>query len=217
MKNQINQLIYHVIFLCLCFLGILDCFKLLKGENFDFDAIVYYTTLSNILCFIVIFLVTRKNYQNILQGIIYKKNIYFLKLKYYALIIIAITFIIYNFVLVENIFSPSWYEIGNLTKHILVPLLFIFDFFLFDERKHIKLKDVFISMSLPLIYVAIIIFRGVILPYNFKGTIFPYFFLNYKEIGTLNVAKWVLFLTVFYFSFAFIIYLLDKIKIKKEA
>ncbi len=207
LKNRIFQLIYHVIFLMICLIGILDCFNLLIEQKLNLDALVYYTTLSNILCFIVIFLISVKNYKDIKENKIYGKNEHYMHLKFYSTIIILITFIIYNFLLVDNMFTKGWSQIGNLTKHILSPLLFVIDFYLFDDHKKVSFKDTLLTLSLPLLYCSIIIFRGILLPSDFKGTIYPYFFLNIKEVGFNGLIRWILIFSVMFYITSILIYL----------
>lgn len=215
-NNRINQLIFHVVYLVVCLLGILDCFNLLFSTELNLDALVYYTTLSNILCFIVIFIVTRDNYNHIKNGKIYGKNNKAIRLKYYATIIIFVTFLIYNFLLVDNIFTRGWNYIGNLTKHILSPLLFVLDFFIFDERHNLRVIDIFLSLTLPLFYAAVIVMRGIMLSSDYKGTIYPYFFLNYKEVGEIGLIKWLVILTIGYLILSCIFFLADKLYSKKK-
>lgn len=214
-NNKIFQLIYRAVLLIICFIGILDCFNLLFDTRINLDALVYYTTLSNIFCFVITLLVLINDYKKIKNGIIFGSNNKYVKLKYNASIIILITFIIYNFVLVNNMFSPGWNYIGNLSKHILTPILFILDFLLFDQYSNLKIKDVFASLIIPILYVAFIIIRGLILPSDFPGTIYPYFFLNYKEIGVDGVFKWLLLLTISYFIIALISFVFVKKVLKK--
>ncbi len=214
-ESKIFQVIYRTALLVICFIGILDCFNLLFDTKINLDALVYYTTLSNIFCFIITLLVLVNDYKNINNGILFGRNDKYIKLKYNASIIILITFVIYNFVLVDNMFSPGWNYIGNLSKHILTPILFIFDFLFFDQYHKLKFKDVFMSLIIPILYVAFIIVRGLILPSDFPGTIYPYFFLNYKEIGVDGVIRWLLLLTFAYFIIALISFIFVKKVFKK--
>lgn len=215
LDSKLNQLIFHEVYLFISLLGLLDCFNLLFDNQINLDALVYYTTLSNLGCFIIIFIVFIYNYKDIKNHTFSNKNEHLLVLKYYFSLIIMVTFIVYNFILVDNIFSPGWYRIGNLSKHILSPLLFIIDFFLFDKRKTIKAKHIFLSPLLPLLYALIIIIRGLVLPIDFHGTIYPYFFLNYKEIGIQGLFIYLSVMYFFYLLGGFIFYLLDKIEFKK--
>lgn len=218
LKNRLVQLIYHIIFLMICFLGILDCLNLLIEQRIDLSSLVYYTTLSNVLCFIVIFLVTIKNYQDIKNNKMYGKNNHYVRFKFYSMVIIFITFLIYNFILVDNIFTKGWSQIGNLTKHILSPLLFIIDFYLFDEYKKLNFFDTLIALSMPLFYCSVIVLRGALLPFDYKGVIYPYFFLNINEVGFEGLIRWILLLAGIFYLTALIFYIstIIIIKIKKR-
>lgn len=213
-KNKIAQLLYRSIFITLSFLGLMESFGLFAGQNFGFNCLIYYTTLSNIFCFIVMIFVLRINIKELKKNKDIEKNTFLQKFKFYATIAILVTFLVYNFLLTDNMFGSGWNSLGNLTKHIVCPLLFIFDFILFDKHHQVKLIDCLLCTVLPLIYVAFILIRGALLPSSYQGTIYPYFFLNASNIGYLSVFLWVLALVAIFIVLALVLYLYDKLEIK---
>lgn len=158
--------------------------------------------------------VLRHNIKEIKENKEYNYNKHLTSFKFYATIAILVTFLVYNILLTDNMFGNGWNNLGNLTKHIICPLLFIFDYILFDKHHQLKIKDCFLCTVLPLIYVAFILIRGALVPSNYKGTIYPYFFLNVSDIGYLKVSLWIITLVVIFIILAFILYLYDKLEIK---
>lgn len=215
-KNRLIQLIYRMIFLTISFIGIIESFGLLNTQELNTDCLNYYTILSNILCFIVMIPIVINTCKHLRNNELYGDNEVLVKLKFYTTIIILVTFVVYNFILVDNMFQSGWNNIGNLIKHIVCPLLFFFDFLLFDKHHQINLYDCILTVILPLIYVAYILIRGSLLPSDYSGTIYPYFFLNVDEIGYLKVFMWVGILVVAFICVAFVLYLYDKIEIENK-
>ena len=103
-KNRLIQLIYRVIFVSLSFIGTLNSFGLLGG-TINLDCLVYYTNLSNYLCFIVMFIVVVSTYKHIKNGDLTGNNTIINKLKFYSTIIILVTFLVYNILLTDNMFG----------------------------------------------------------------------------------------------------------------
>lgn len=215
-KNRLAQLVYRTIFVALEFIGILNSLGMFYGGYFSADIFVYYTNLSNYLCFVIMIIVLVYTYRHLNNNELLGHNDKIVKIKFYATIIILVTFLVYNVLLTDNMFGEGWNSIGNLLFHIVCPLLFVFDFFLFDKHHSLKWYDTLLCTVLPLIYVVIILIRGAILPSDYSGTIYPYFFLDVNELGLGGVVVWVLILLVVFIAISFIFYLYDKITIEDK-
>lgn len=213
-NNRIVQLIYRTIFLTISVFGIIDSFGLFYGQTPGFGCLVYYTSLSNFLCFGVMLAVFVSTIKHINNNELNGHNTCLTKLKFYSTIIILVTFLVYNFILVDFMFENGWNNLGNITKHIVCPLLFFFDFLLFDKHHSLKWYDPILCPVLPLIYVAYILIRGAILPSDYSGTIYPYFFLDVNELGYGGVLIWVGILVMVFVGLAYILFLYDKLTYK---
>ena len=213
-KNRIAQLIYRSIYVGLGFIGVLSAFGLLYGSSPNLSNLIYYTNLSNYLCLIVTIIVLVDTYKHIKKGELYGHNTSIKQLKFYSTIIILVTFLVYNILLTDNMFGDGWNALGNLLLHILLPLLFLFDFFLFDEHHSLKWYDPLLSTILPLIYVAFILIRAQCLSADYTGTVYPYFFLNVDNLGIGMVFVWVIILLLIFIAIGYIFYLYDKLEIK---
>lgn len=214
-NNRIAHIVYRSIFIAISFIGILHSFGLLYN-NPSLGCLIYYTSLSNFLCFGVMLAVLISTIKHVLNGEMNGHNTCVCKLKFHSTIIILVTFVVYNFILADSMFESGWNELGNLTKHIVCPLLFVFDFLLFDKHHSLKWYDPLLCPVLPIIYVIFILIRGAVLPNNYKGTIYPYFFLNVNELGYSGVLIWVLILILAFIAIAFLFYFYDKIEYKDK-
>lgn len=214
-KNRVAQLIYRVVFLTVSVFGILDSFGLYAGQTPGFECLLWYTSLSNFLCFGVMLAVTVSTAKCVAKGETEGYSTTCRRLKFYSTIAILVTFLVYNFLLADGIFEPGWNTLSNITKHIVCPLLFVVDWLLFDERRSLKWYDCLLCTVLPLVYVAFILIRGAILPPDYSGTVYPYFFLDAGKLGYGAVAIWICALLVIFVIIAFLFFLFDRIRFKR--
>ncbi|MBQ8332900.1 MAG: Pr6Pr family membrane protein [Clostridia bacterium] len=211
-NNRVAQLIFRTAFLTFSFLGILESFGLYAGQNPGIECLVYYTTLSNLLCFFVMLAVTVSTAKYIMKGELYGYNTVCVKLKFYSTLVILVTFVVYNFILADFIFEPGWNNLGNITKHIGCPLMFVIDCLLFDRHRSLKWYDCLLCTVLPLLYCVFIFIRAALLPADYSGTVYPYFFLDAGELGVGGVAVWLAVLLAAFIVIAFLFWLYDRLE-----
>ena len=82
-NNRITQLVYRTIFLTISLFGIIESFGLFYGQTPGFGCFVYYTSLSNFLCFGVMMAVWIKTIKHINKNEISIFVAIILKLIYY--------------------------------------------------------------------------------------------------------------------------------------
>ena len=215
-NNRITQLVYRTIFLTISLFGIIESFGLFYGQTPGFGCFVYYTSLSNFLCFGVMMAVWIKTIKHINKNEIRGNNDCLVHLKFSTTIIILVTFVVYNFILTDSMFGEGWNTLGNMIKHIICPLLFVLDYILFDAHYIVKWYDPLLCPVLPIIHVASILIRGAILPHAYAGVVYPYFFLDVNKLGYSGVFIWVLILVLAFVAIAFILFFYDKIEIKEK-
>ncbi len=221
MKNRVIQIVFQSIFVAISFMGILNAAGLLGGSpNLTF--LLYYTNLSNIFCFVIMLIILIANCKLVLKGEAEGKNESYLKLNFYATIAIFVTFAVYNLLLTDNMFGKGWNEIGNLTMHIVCPILFIVNWFLFDKKVTLKWFDPLLCIVLPLIYVVFIMIRGALVGKGYTGMVYPYFFLDVNELGYNGVFVWVIILLAVFIVLGYLFFIYNhctiedkKLKFKK--
>ena len=222
MKNRTAQLIYQTIY---CTLGVV-CFISGFGifddvTTFRWDFYVHFTNISNYFCLGVMFAA-------LIQTIQKKEDSYVSAvpfLKFIGMLGILLTFLVFNLMLAgaEGRDPQANWRIGSLLAHVVLPIMFIADWFLFYERKKCKWYYPLASFTFPLAYVFFLLIQAIILkfdssiliPTTTTPLIYPYFFVNLETQGVAGVIKWVVILSAAFVVVGFVFFGLDRLGKKK--
>ena len=167
-KNRTIQLIYQTIYCTLGLVGIiasLGIFDNIKMIRWDFY--VHFTNISNYLCIGVMVAA--------LIQTIRKKDDSFVSstpmLKFIGMLGILLTFLVFNIMLAgaEGRDPQANWRIGSLCFHVVLPIMYLLDWFLFYERKQTKWYYPIVSISFPLAYAVFLLIQAIIL--NFDSSI----------------------------------------------
>ena len=216
-KNRTAQLIFQTIY---CTLGLVGCIASLgifdNIKNIRWDFYVHFTNISNFFCLGI--MVTA-----LIQTIRKKGDSYVSAapmLKFIGMLGILLTFLVFNIMLAgaEGRDPQLNWRIGSLTFHVVLPILYIADWFLFYERKQSKWYYPIASMGFPLAYVIFLLIQAVILgfdtsiliPTTTTPLIYPYFFVNIKTQGVPGVLMWIAILSVAFVAVGYLFYGLDR-------
>ena len=142
-------------------------------------------------------------------------------LKFIGVLAILLTFVVFNTLLAgaaDRDPQLNW-RVGSLLCHVLLPILFVGDWFLFRERGKVKWYYPIASAGFPFAYVLFILIQAVILRFDtsilIPGTntplIYPYFFVNLETQGVAGVAKWAVLMFVAFMAVGFIFYGIDRL------
>ena len=222
-KNRTAQLIYETIY---CTLGIVGCIACLGiFDNISairWDFYVHFTNLSNFLCLGVMI-------AGLIQTVKKKEDSYVSAsplLKFIGILGILLTFCVFNFVLAGAAGrNPqlNW-RVGSLLFHVVLPIMYVADWFLFYERKQTKWYYPIASVGFPLAYALFLLIQAVILkfdtsiliPTTTTPLIYPYFFVNLDTQGVGGVLLWIVILGVVFAAVGFVFYGLDRLGKKKN-
>ena len=221
-KNRTAQLIFYTIY---CTLGIVGCIASLgifdNVSNIRWDFYVHFTNISNFLCIGVMLAA-------LIQTAKKKEDSYVTAaplLKFIGMLGILLTFLVFNIMLAgaEGRDPQLNWRIGSLCFHVVLPILYIGDWFLFYERKKSKWYYPICSIGFPLAYVIFLLIQAVILkfdssiliPTTTTSLIYPYFFVNIDTQGVDGVLMWIGILSVAFVVVGFAFYGLDRIGKKK--
>ena len=212
-NNKIAQIVYRTIYITLGFIGIIGSFGYFN-RSFNQDFYVMYTNLSNYFCIGVTLYLLIKNIRNKDEN---KISTSMSIIRFISVIMILVTFFVYNILLAKDkTISDYFFSISNLIMHLILPLMFLVDWILFNNHNNSKWYYPFLSTILPLIYVAFILIRALILGNSYSGTLYPYFFLNVERLGLGGVTLWVIILVVFFVALGYILFMFDRFKTIKE-
>ena len=222
-KNRTVQLIYQTIYCtlglvgCIACLGIFDNIKMIR-----WDFYVHFTNISNFFCLGIMF--------TALFQTIRKKEDSYVKaapmLKFIGILGILLTFLVFNIMLAgaEGRDPQANWRIGSLLFHVLLPIMYIADWFLFYERKQCKWYYPIASIGFPLAYVIFLVIQAIILgfdssiliPTTTTPLIYPYFFVNIETQGVPGVLMWIAILSVAFVAIGFAFYGLDRLEKKTK-
>ena len=221
-KNRTVQLIYQTIYCTLGLVGSIACLGIFDDiKMFRWDFYTYFTNISNFLCLGVMI--------TALVQTIKKKEDSFVTttplLKFIGVLGILLTFLVFNIMLAgaEGREPQLNWRIGSICFHVVLPIMYIADWFLFYERKKTTWRYPIASISFPLAYAIFLLIHAAILGFDTSiltptGTtlIYPYFFVNLETQGVPGVLMWIAILSVAFVAMGFGFYGLDRISKKTK-
>lgn len=221
-RNRTAQLIFQTAFCvlglvgCVASLGIFDNIKMIR-----WDFYVHFTNISNFFCIGVML-------AELIQTAKKKEDSFVTAapvLKFVGMLGILLTFLVFNIMLAgaEGRDPQLNWRIGSLAFHVVLPIMYIADWFLFYERKNCKWYYPLASVGFPLAYVIFIFIQAVIMKFDtsvlIPGTttplIYPYFFVNLDTQGVGGVLKWIVILLVAFIAVGYLFVGLDRLGKKK--
>ena len=221
-KNRTAQLIYQTIYCTLGLVGAvasLGIFDNIRAIRWDFY--VHFTNLSNYFCIGIML-------ASLIQTAKKKEDSYVTTaplLKFIGMLGILLTFLVFNIMLAgaEGRDPQLNWRIGSLLAHVVLPILYIADWFLFYERKKCKWYYPIASVAFPLAYVIFLLIQAVILkfdssiliPTTTTPLIYPYFFVNLETQSVPGVLMWIGILAVGFAAIGYLFLGLDKLGKKK--
>ena len=221
-KNRTAQLIFYTIY---CTLGLVGCVSTLgifdDINTIRWDFYVHFTNISNFLCIGVML-------SSLIQTAKKKDDSYVTAaplLKFIGMLGILLTFLVFNIMLAgaEGRDPQANWRVGSLLFHVLLPIMYIADWFLFRERRKCKWYYPIASIGFPIVYVIFLLIQAIILkfdssiliPTTTTPLIYPYFFVNLDTQGVSGVLTWIAILSVAFVVVGFLFLGLDRISKKK--
>ena len=217
-KNRTAQLIFQTVYCTLGLVGCVACLGIFDNVNmFRWDFYVYFTNISNFLCIAVMAFA-------LIQTAKKKEDSYVSALptlKFIGMLGILLTFLVFNLLLAgaEGRDPQLNWRIGSILFHVILPVMYIADWFLFYERKRCKWFYPVASIGFPLAYALFLLIQAAILgfdssiltPGSTTPLIYPYFFVNLDTQGVPGVLMWVGILAVVFCAVGFAFFGLDKL------
>ena len=220
-KNRTAQLIFQTIYCTLGLVGIVASFGIFENINmFRWDFYVHFTNISNFLCIGVMFAALIQTAKKKEDSFVTTAPL----LKFIGMLGILLTFLVFNILLAGTRDPQLNWRIGSLTFHVVLPIMYVAQWFLFYERKKCKWYYPIASISFPLAYLIFIFIQAaimkfdtsVLIPETTTPLIYPYFFVNLETQGVGGVMKWIVILLSAFVVVGFVFLGLDKIGKKKS-
>ena len=222
-KNRTAQLIYYTIYCTLGLVGAIASLGIFDNVNaIRWDFYVHFTNISNFLCIGVMLTALIQTAKKKENGYVTAAPL----LKFIGMLGILLTFLVFNMMLAgaEGRDPQANWRIGSLLFHVVLPVLYIADWFLFYERKKCRLYYPIASIAFPLGYVIFLLVQAVILKFDSSilipttetPLIYPYFFVNLDTQGVPGVLMWIGILAVAFVAVGFAFFGIDRIGKKKK-
>ena len=217
-KDRTTQLIYQTVYCTLGFVGVIASLGIFDNINMiRWDFYVHFTNLSNFLCIGVMLTALIQTVKRKGDGYVATAPM----LKFVSMLGILLTFLVFNILLAGAAGrdpQANW-RVGSLCFHVVLPIMYVADWFLFYERKKVKWYYPIVSIAFPFVYLVFILIQAAIMKFDtsvlIPGTttplIYPYFFVNLETQGVAGVAKWMVVLFIAFVAGGFLFLGLDKI------
>ena len=217
-KNRTAQLIYQTIYCTLGLVGCIACLGIFDNINaIRWDFYVHFTNISNFLCLGVMLAA-------LIQTAGKKEDSYVTTvplLKFIGMLGILLTFLVFNIMLAgaDGRDPLANWRVGSILFHVVLPIMYIADWFLFYERGKCKWYYPIASAAFPLAYAVFLLIQAIILKYDTSilipttttPLIYPYFFVNLDTLGVSGVLMWVGILAAVFVAVGYLFLGLDKI------
>ena len=215
-KNRTAQLIFYTVYCTLGLVGFIASLGVFDNVNeIRWDFYVHFTNISNFFCIGVMLTALIQTAKKKEDSFVSAAPI----LKFIGMLGILLTFLVFNIMLAGARDPQLNWRVGSLLFHVVLPIMYIADWFLFYERKNVKWYYPIASIGFPLAYVIFLLIQAVILKFDssilITGTttplIYPYFFVNLDTQGVDGVLGWIGILLAAFIAVGFAFYGIDKI------
>ncbi len=160
----------------------------LDGGFFRTNVYLYFTIFSNTGTAIVFFLFWILEIAERINKRKYLKPFMF-TIKYMFTAALSITLVVSATLLAPFKDMTYLFSVKNLTVHIFAPLIAVLDFLIFDRRFHIKWYMPLLGLALPAAYSVLTILLSIRGIHYSNGTIYPYYFFNWRDLGWWTFSK----------------------------
>ena len=221
-KNKTAQLIYQTVYCTLGLVGFFACLGIFDNINvIRWDFYVHFTNISNFFCIGVML-------AGLIQTVKKQENDYVSAvpiLKFIGMLGILLTFLVFNILLAgaaDRDPQANW-RVGSLLFHVILPIMYIGDWFLFYERGNSKWYYPIASIAFPLVYLVFLLIQAAILKFDTSilipttktPLIYPYFFVNLQTQGVSGVLMWTAVLFIAFVTVGYAFYGIDRLAKKK--
>lgn len=217
-KNRTVQLIYQTIYCTLGLIGIIASLGIFDNINMiRWDFYVHFTNISNFFCFGVMLTELIQTAKRKEDGYVSSSPL----MKFIGILGILLTFLVFNIMLAGAAGrdpQANW-RIGSLCFHVVLPIMYILDWFLFYKRGEAKWYYPIASVGFPLAYVIFLLIQAIVLKFDssilIPGSqtplIYPYFFVNLDTQRIPGVLMWIVILSVAFVAAGFLFFGLDRL------
>jgi hypothetical protein len=222
-KNRTAQLIFQTVYCTLGLVGTIASLGIFDNVSMvRWDFYVHFTNISNFLCIGVMLLALIQTARKKEDSFVSAAPV----LKFVGMLGILLTFLVFNIMLAgapDRDPQANW-RIGSLTFHVILPIMYVADWFLFYERKQTKWYYPIASIGFPIAYILVLLIQAIVLnfdssiliPTTTTPLIYPYFFVNLDNLGATGVLMWIGILSAAFMAVGYLFLALDRLGKKQK-
>ncbi|MFV0414134.1 MAG: Pr6Pr family membrane protein [Oscillospiraceae bacterium] len=213
-RNRVVSLVYKILLLVLCGLGLLLYSGILEG-NFDVSVFSYYTIAVNCLCFIFYFASVIGLIADLAKRGVRGTSSFGIHFK--GALIVAMCAVVALYLLVlPAVFNTTGGTVANFTPanflaHLVVPAMVLADWLLFDKKGWYRPSDPIVWLLIPYLYYAFILVRAQFGVLYLDGSNYPYAFINADQLGWARVLANIGILSLLFLAVGYILFAIDAI------
>ncbi len=210
-KTRWVVLVWRIAAFSLVLCGLLYRLGAFAG-GFEAESLLYYTFQTNLLVLLLFGYLVIRTALDMPYGGKAGNVTYSPRLHGAVTLSITLTFLVY-WIALAPFDERKLFEFGNMSVHLITPLLCIADYIIIQEDGGLKKIDPFLFAIIPFVYfvqATIAGFCGVVYRVeNGAAVRFPYYFMDYDKFGGW-VAPIVLAITAAYIGLGYSMLLLDR-------
>lgn len=220
-NNRKIAAIYRILAAFIGIITIIFQFGIFSEEK-RFENILYFTTISNLLCIIMFIVLSIKTFADIKKYGTYGHTSISSHLKGEITISIILTMSVYHFILIPFALKEDptrKIEIIDVILHYIIPCITIFDWLLFDKKRRFKIYDPLLWTILPYLYIIFVYIQG---NHNLSQNLnigigkYIYSFLDYNLLGKQEVCGNIIIISLIFIIIGYVIYGIDSIRIQNN-
>ena len=212
-NNRLASLIYKLSLLVVCLLGLLMNVGIFMGTYRPF-VFLYYSVLSNLACFVFYAVAAGITFRNINKTGQFGTVKFAPHFKGGIVMMMLLNIIIFIFVLAGNSGTSAVGTLSNVIVHIIVPLMVLVDWSLFDKKGSFTGTDPLIWLAIPFAYYALVLFFGephLVYVEYFGGVHYPYRFIDPERILWAPVLFNLFILILIYVALSYALFGVDRV------
>lgn len=220
LKNVWFILVWRILIIISTAYGVYCGIFLVSGET-NFSFLLYYTTQSNLWCFLLYVYIVLRMVSQMIKHQSVPKILCSSWLKGGLTSAILVTFLLYQFIIIpyclEHGAAHQMFSSSDIAVHYLSPFLIFIDFLLVDPKKQYRWYTPFQWLAIPILYFLFVVgcsFTHVPVPEPEHP--FLYFFLDIGEIGVKAFSVNMIKLTLLFLSAGYFTIFINDIKIGKK-
>lgn len=211
-KNRLASVIYKLALIIICLIGILFNTGMLNGSFVPY-ILLYYSVISNIVClifFIVSAIVTaraisrRGPYGPVRMAPHFKGAI---------VMSMVLTMLLFLFTIMQSSFASAslFVILSNVVMHLIVPLMVILDWALFDKKGRFFPSDPIIWLVIPIGYYMVLLLGAQFGVTYFNNASYPYYFLDPNQISWAPVLVNIFIISLVYMALGYMLLGVDRL------